>query len=427
MGGVTMRLRGLGMRGGVTALILALAVLTVGAVPAGAQRAGMSVRDSAGVRIVSHARAAQPAGTWRIGQRPLLEIGGGAAAGPTLFDDILGAARTPRGEIIVSDGATQQLRMFDATGKHLRSFGRRGSGPGEFSQIRRVYVRGDSVIAADVYRGSAVFRLDGTLVRHHAHPVLGAYLAIGAWGVLADGSVIETASGGPSPDRSRSVGTFTETHGLFRISADGRSATLLRDVPMYDYARTTDSPDKDLVVFAPTLSVAASGNRVCFGRGETYQIQCVSGAGAPVMTIRRDVALTPVTAQARAAYQQRVRTQGPTPGHDAMPQARLDAIAANAVFGRTFPAFDRILAGVNGELWVSDYRYENRTRPRDEQAPPGDVTRWNVFARDGTWSAAITLPTRFSVKQIGADFLLGVSRDDDGVERVTLYRLERGR
>ncbi len=395
---------------------------------ASAQTATLSVRDSAGIRIVTHSRSAAPQSTWRIVPRPMLEIGGTATAGPTLFDDIWGVARTPRGEIIVSDDATQELRMFDSTGKHVRTFGRSGEGPGEFSQIKHVHVRGDSVIAIDTQRGAAVFTLAGKLVRQPQHPSFGAYLSIGAWGVLSDGSVIETATGGPAANEADAVGTFTETHALFRTTPNGRSATLMRLVPNNDAHRRANGPRSgDPVAYSPWLSVAPTEDRVCLGRGETYEILCLNSAGAPIQIVRRDMPLTPVSALARTQYQQRIRTQANPLGHDRLPQARLNAIADNTVFASHFPAYGRIVAGINGEVWVSEYQYEAHTRGYGEPASSSEVTRWNVFARDGLWSASIALPTRFTVKQVGANFLLGVSQDDDGVQRVTLYRLERTR
>ena len=53
------------------------------------------------------------------------------------------------------------------------------------------------------------------------------------------------------------------------------------------------------------------------------------------------------------------------------------------------------------------------------------MKRWNVFSKDGAWIAAVDLPARFVPTHIAREHLLGVNRDDDGVERVTLYRLLR--
>ena len=37
------------------------------------------------------------------------------------------------GRIVVSNAGSHELRVFDAQGRHLHSFGRQGEGPGEFA------------------------------------------------------------------------------------------------------------------------------------------------------------------------------------------------------------------------------------------------------------------------------------------------------
>ena len=45
----------------------------------------------------------------------------------------------------------------------------------------------------------------------------------------------------------------------------------------------------------------------------------------------------------------------------------------------------------------------------------------------GRWLCDVTMPARFAPKEIGADYVLGVARDDDNVEAVVMYRLLGGR
>jgi len=149
-------------------------------------------------------------------------------------------------------------------------------------------------------------------------------------------------------------------------------------------------------------------------------------SGALQLIIRREVRPVPVTSAAREAYLTARRTPGKGAGEGgAIPQSRLDQLAAKTHFAETFPALAWISAGKDGELWVSDYQYEQYVRPRGEQAPLGATVHWNVFAKDGTWAGAVDLPARFILKDAGRDYVLGVNRDDDGIERVTMYQLLR--
>lgn len=48
---------------------------------------------------------------------------------------------------------------------------------------------------------------------------------------------------------------------------------------------------------------------------------------------------------------------------------------------------------------------------------------WSVFATDGSWLGTVATPPYFTISEIGSDYLLGVHRDELGVERVRRYRL----
>jgi hypothetical protein len=52
-------------------------------------------------------------------------------------------------------------------------------------------------------------------------------------------------------------------------------------------------------------------------------------------------------------------------------------------------------------------------------------SRWEVFGADGEWLGAVFTPERFAVMEIGADYVLGVFRDEMDVEHMQLLRLIR--
>lgn len=406
-------------------IVPAIAALKAPSSPAGAQQ----VRDSAGVRIVTHPATARPRATWRLDAQPLLQIGGAGGTGPTEFSEIWDASRTRDGGVVVSDEPEMELRVFDARGQFIRTMGRKGSGPGEFYQIKDVMVYGDTIYAIDTRRGTAVFLVDGTFVRHPAPPSLSPYHPIEAWGSLPDGSAVVTAAGGGSEMRAEyeRFGTRIEMRGLFVIAGDARSAKLLEVVPTYEHFRANDGPPGgETVVFAPMFSAATFPDGLCVGRPVRYEIRCLDLEGKVRQIIRRDVPVVRVTKTARDAVIAARSKVGPTTGGHARPTAaQQEQMALKTPFADTYPAYDWLFPGRDGVLWVADHDMERSTRPYWEPAPAGSMRRWNTFSRDGVWLAQIDLPSGFLMKEAGRDYVLGVIRDEDGVPSLVMYRLLR--
>jgi hypothetical protein len=80
----------------------------------------------------------------------------------------------------------------------------------------------------------------------------------------------------------------------------------------------------------------------------------------------------------------------------------------------SLPAYDRMLIDRDGALWLREYR-----------APPDVRVAWNVFDRSGRWLTRVDLPAQLDVRDIGADYLIAITRDSLDVELVRLYRLTR--
>jgi hypothetical protein len=60
-------------------------------------------------------------------------IGSADAAEPAyMFGEVVDATTDPLGRVWVLDRQARELRVFDAAGRHLRTVGREGAGPGEF-------------------------------------------------------------------------------------------------------------------------------------------------------------------------------------------------------------------------------------------------------------------------------------------------------
>ena len=95
------------------------------------------------------AQARAQVGTWTISREPVVSIG-------MLSDDSLyelnraeSAIRMSNGDILVANRGSFQLRWYDARGRFVRSFGRRGQGPGEFRSLYVFNGAGDTVLVHD--------------------------------------------------------------------------------------------------------------------------------------------------------------------------------------------------------------------------------------------------------------------------------------
>jgi hypothetical protein len=91
---------------------------------------------------------------WTLNPEPDVSIGVLEGESQYQLFRVTGAVRLRDGIIALANAGTQELRYFDSTGTFLRSAGGRGKGPGEFSALRQIYRRGDTVRAVEVDRFS---------------------------------------------------------------------------------------------------------------------------------------------------------------------------------------------------------------------------------------------------------------------------------
>jgi hypothetical protein len=100
---------------------------------------------------------------------PALEIGRLEGDPSYTFDNIVSLVTLPSGEIAVADAGTAEIRIFSPAGAFVRHVGREGEGPGEFTNLMRVYRGdGDSIRAANGYPVRLlVFDATGGYARQH--------------------------------------------------------------------------------------------------------------------------------------------------------------------------------------------------------------------------------------------------------------------
>lgn len=389
-------------------LIPALAACGSGDAAGGAA----AVRDSAGIRIVENRGGGWGEdGGWRLSDEPTLQIG--VAEGDTLYqlDNVREALRLGDGRIVVANAGSHQLRWYGANGRHAASAGREGGGPGEFrglSLLRRL--SGDSVLAYDL----SAFRLSwfdpaGRFVRSAALQPVGP-VPPRFVDRFADGSMLLSSSvRGFGEPRS---GTRRDTLLWLRADAGGVPVDSLPVTPgseasfqIFTEGGQVTGMNVMMLPFMQHVETASAGDRYWQGITDAYEVVLRRADGTPERIVRRAVEPVPV----RGAYLDSLRRvqvaeQGPDAGKF------LDEVQVP----ERLPAFERLLVDAGGGLWVQRLAWPGAVQPE-----------WDVFDAEGRMMGAVPMPAGFRATQIGADFVLGVWTDEDGVEYVRMYGLRK--
>lgn len=367
-----------------------------------------TVRDSAGVTIVEN-RAPLPESRlgWRVGSAPTAMIG--TAEGDPAYElfRVGGAMRLSDGRIVVANAGTGELRVYDANGVHLASWGGQGDGPGEFGAMAPSGLApwpGDSLMARDPFSGRiSIFSMDGTFGR--ALRPEGGYPSV--VGPLPDGSVFAatlTTFERGEPGTSEIIRPDVE-YGI--LQADG---SVQRDLGAYPgselyMVNTVDgSPFPRPYPFSRRSFRFAWGDLVVIATNDRYEIRAYRPDGSLARIVRRD---HEVRAPTRGDLRDAVARQNPD-----RPEA-LDAVGDMPLV-EAFPAFASVLVDRLGYLWIEEYRL------------PGDTRRlWTVFDPEGRALGLVEMPGSFRVREIGEDYILGTRDDELDIEYVESWSLDR--
>lgn len=389
------------------ALALPLALTACGA---GERAATPVVRDSAGITIVENAAPVWPEdGGWRVAAEPDVDIGVFEGEEAYQLYRVEDATRLSDGTIVVANRGTNELRYYDVDGRYLTSAGREGGGPGEFRFLSELYPwPGDTVVVGDGgQRRLSWFDAQGRFLRS-------VEVATPA-GILANGTLIHQQSvpleGRPQNGYSRRPAYLVHT------AVDGEVLDTLGQVPgteIYLYVRSSSDDVVEVSLtwtpFGRRQYVAVAEDRVYAGAGDRYEIEVYRPGRGLARLIRR---LTPNPPVDDAAIE-RLRQHRLAGVDDAEARRRIEQSLADVDFPETMPAYGPLQVDALGNLWVEMYH---------EYRDPQENSSWSVFDPEGRWLGVVETPAGLEIQEIGADYILGVWRDELDVEHVRLYGL----
>jgi len=324
---------------------------------------------------------------------------------PDEFGRVSAVALGPDGTVFVADAANHEIRVFGLDGAHLRTFGRRGEGPGEFATIYSIAWVGDQLLTYDPHLGR-----------------IGEFSAEGEW--LGQRGTAGSMTGSPAFMRFFPVGPDE----VFRLALGGRVLWVGLDgrgdtgdtVPFLRGA--TDLPGMVESIFCewegglgfyPHTSGAkfvqhpGSGGVMYSAWGYFYRIAVTRGDGDTLRVIERTLPPEPVTDEewtAGSAEYDEARQRWPEASCKPRSYSRPDR--------KSF--INEIFVSPDGRLWVDVIRTAGN--------------RWEFFDPDGRLLGSVpAVPYKErTVPVFRGDHLATIRQDDLELDHVDVWRLERG-
>lgn len=371
--------------------------------------------DSSGVTIVTSPVPTDATSSWAVGANPRIQIGG-PDDDTELLHRVFSTSVLDDGRIVVSNSDTKEIRIYAADGSRDRTFGSPGQGPGEFgdfSTMRVVSIFDDSIAVSDVSNLRVnIFRLDGefgrTLVPSsmdgYGRPVLEGAFADGWLAYVPVGTGILTGEVGDLIDMDfaflyydRAAKTAVEI-----ATADGRQRRVNRigDSGIhYPYVPLTADP-----------SYAIDDSSVVFSNGGTAELKRVAATGEIKAIYRWSPDPVPVS-EIRQRFNREFVAD--------LDGDRLDAYerllaSPGLPIPDMVPSVQGVIVDHLGYLWAEKYRLPWESEPT-----------WYILDESGVWLGEVETPADVSVHEIGADYIVGVHRGEQGVQSVVVYDLER--
>lgn len=368
---------------------------------------------------------------WVLKSAPSVSIGQGNTPDDALFR-VTDASVLSDGRIVIVNSGAAELRLYSSTGKYLRSFGREGDGPAEFRSPRTLRTIGaDTLIVFD----QGLFRL--------------TWLSISG-GVLRTRRVGFTASPAAPLPAPANLRPFRS--GLRPLENGGMPLARLNKSPL-DRASAADGLEVDSlsididddgalrrvfrgrfgvmfhvsqgggglttpIPFGELALYATGANRVVVGSSHGALFQALGPDGQVIANYSAVGEARRPTAKDKAAFEAQLRNEYSAPmrigGHQVRsPEPMVDLILSKAPYAERVPLFDRLVLDSAGRLWVREYALE------------GESAEWQVVdARRGV-VGRVAMPSRWSVFEIGPDYVLVKDFDRLGVEVVKKFDIER--
>ncbi len=355
-----------------------------------------------------------------------------AAAEWEEFTAIRGIGFDGAGNLYLLDGAGsdggRRVVVVDASGRHIRDFGRVGDGPGEFQMATHLMVWADGRSSvSDRLRGYHVFSPDGQL--EHTAQESGGFMVMTRTGLRPERTGSRTALVRDERSILRVDLSSAEVGGGVLVQGwEPRERTELP--PVFDLEQALETVGEEWGFEPEVLFDAKPEGGVAFSDSSAYAIKLTDASGAISRILRRPIWPLPVTERMQRAERERRLEQESNrqltgPEGDPPPQV-LEMInryqeaqragVENMRFHAEVPVVTAVRVTWDGSLWV-----ERSMEPGT--SGPGPI---DVLAPDGRYVGTFPAGQLEMPDAFGPDGLAAfVETDEFDVPVITVRRLPR--
>lgn len=330
-----------------------------------------------------------------------------------------------RRRIAISDYRVPIVRIYNFEGKHLFDVGREGDGPGEYRQIRGVYLNQDDgriFVHQYMTHWINIYDVDGTYLDRWEYDMAKGQGAMrfkqGADGLLYIHHL----------KRILETGEFIQS--MIAFSLDGTAVDTLQ-IPAFEVEalRVSSSAGSTAIPFSPysMWTITVSGELV-WGYADSYSFSIYSDSGeelvirkywdkVPVLSEEADWRKDSITRWLRSSEPSWQWHGAPIPSHK--------------------PAFNTFYADLNNRIWVQSegpsIRLAGMIEAPDEEIRSSRYSSWrakhrlDLFDRDGRYLGPVTFAdkgyTQFTIWYAKGDVVLALMQDENGISHIKRYRL----
>ena len=320
------------------------------------------------------------------------------------------------GRLFVLDYREQRVTVFDARGRFLRSFGRRGGGPAEFEFARQLTLMRDSLWVIQAQNRVTGFSLgDRTSARTTRLPTSG----LGQWieAISQRGFLVATTG-----SAGLGFGTRSAYLQIVEDRSPRRDTIGIVEVPQRSFRYTSTVPGSKYparsqglqpFVLGPLFALARNGATLftAFAKEGHLRLLERSVAGVTLWTRELTYAPVPVTPKDVQRYLDSISSPRTVRGVGRIVPDRR-AIEAALVRPRDWPPVTKLVIGVDSSIWLR------------VGGPNTGMESWWFFTRTGPVER-VQLPPGFTLLRASRSYVWGTRTNADDVPLVERYRVTR--